>query len=193
MLVIFAFLFFAAVGCGVAMLVLHRGDGGIGSPASQKLFLFEFVALVMPYLVLVAFGACALVVAGIAGGISAFLFSFAIAALLVTPMVCGFHLSITFVRGGITALRQVASPWWWGAIVGAAIPVVGLLALALKAVFGDFPIEPPSDDQPFGPTRVGQLSLGLIAAPLLIPLSHLLWERFAGSRSDKSQERTNDR
>jgi hypothetical protein len=193
MVILIVFSFLAAIGCGVAMLRVQSRHAGIGNSSGQKLFLFEFAALVVPYLVLVAVGALALVVAGISSGTADFLVSLAIAGAIGTPMVCGFYLSLTFVRGGSAALRQVAQPWWWGAVIGAAIPIAGLLALALKAIFGDFPIQAESDNQPFGPMRIGQLAIGLFAAPLLMPLSHLLRERFRGSRSNTSLVRTRER
>lgn len=181
-LVLVAFL--AAVACcGYFLWMKMRGAEMVGA-AGTKLFLVEFVVVVVPYFAVVFVGTGALVVVGATSGVWSFLGALLLAVAAVTPMICGFRLSLTYLRKGRDALRRVPMPWWWGMALGATVPLVGLLALLLKWVFGDFAIEAVSENQPFGPMRVSQLSVGLLFAPLLLPLLHLLREKSAGERSN---------
>ena len=103
-LVLVAFL--AAVACcGYFLWMKMRGAEMVGA-AGTKLFLVEFVVVVVPYFAVVFVGTGALVVVGATSGVWSFLGALLLAVAAVTPMICGFRLSLTYLRKGRDALRR---------------------------------------------------------------------------------------
>ncbi len=152
----------------------------------RNAFIVEFVLIVVPYAALAAFMSVATIVPSFSIGLVDLLLSTLIASALAVPLGCGIRLSATYLAGGRERLLCLNRFWWYGAALGALIPLGGLFAYLLWLVFGDFPIEPTAADsslQPFGPARIGELSLAAAAAPLLLPLSHLWIERRRAARA----------
>jgi len=143
--------------------------------ARRWIFGAEVVVIVVPYALLI--GALVFSFVRPQFGAVDVLIAVAISAAIFFPFICGVRLAVAYLLGGAPKLCEVRTWWWWGAYLGALVPIVGAAAWLLRWGFGDFPIEPPAPEQPFGPARIGLLVPGVIAAPLLLPLGHLRYER----------------
>ena len=89
------------------------------------------------------------------------------------PLIAGGVLSWNFLSGGRTRLSGVAARWWNLAYLGSFYPAIGLIAFVLEVRFGKFYLGPLDADPP----RIGAFVVGILVAPLLIPLIHLSFER----------------
>lgn len=166
--------------------------GAAPNALRHHVFLVGFVVFVVPYVLAALYGALAIVSPSLEFGVVDLLISLAICGAASIPLTCGIRLSIAYLQGGAHSLRRVNRIWWWGACAGALIPIVGLIALPLRLLFGDFAVEPSSSapaDQPFGPTRIGDPAYGLLLAPLLIPFGHLVIERYFAARDGEAATR----
>ena len=159
----------------------------------RNVFLIEFVVIVLPYAFVVGFGVFAIILPSLSFGLADLVTSALIASIAVVPFACGFRLSIAYLTGGISRLTSLPRVWWWGAYFGVVFPLIGLVALLLYLILGDFPVEHTAAnpaDQPFGPTRISEVAFAIAAAPLLLPLWHLSVERYNFMRSNNALERS---
>jgi hypothetical protein len=150
------------------------------SRVKRTVFIAEFVVIIVPFAALLVFFAVAVVAPSLSFGLRDLAMSMLIVTAVAVPFGCGLRLSVTYLMGGATRLVRLHRLWWYGAGAGSLVPIVGFVACIVRLIFGDFAVESVStnsDEQPFGPARVGLVGLAVVTTPLLLPLGHLWSER----------------
>ena len=102
-----------------------------------------------------------------------------------TCLYFGWCLSVKFLIGGTTSLRQGRKYAWWFATVGVLLAVLGCISYVFpwqKFVYV------PEDG--FSPRPIPELRGLALALPLLIPYAHLVLERAMRGESNNRLERS---
>jgi cation transport ATPase len=162
---------------------------------SAKVFLVEFVVIVVPYGLAIAAGMALLFMLAIASSFKMEAVLILVAStVLAVPYIAGATLSIAFLRGGASKLRSAKHLLWVFASLGASVAAIAILGAVIGyRIPWPFPPWSPAEN-PFGlaPRTIGQaFERGLVLAPLLLPFGHLLWER-SKAYSNSSLEQSRD-
>ncbi len=80
----------------------------------------------------------------------------------------GWRLFIAYLRGGVETLQKQSFGWWAVIIVGVLILTASIISRLL----------PPSPEYSIGWYFRSDLNLFALASPILIPIVHLVYERF---------------
>jgi len=141
----------------------------ISPRTSQLIFALESLLLTLPYVLVISVFA---IVSLLEIGSRNFLLPrFALCLLGYLGLLAGCVLSLRFLRGGVATLRN-ASMRWWVALLPGVVVTLFLVCNVIALVWGSYAT--PGEKL---------LAFFLSGAALLLPLSHLLLERFA-RRSD---------
>jgi hypothetical protein len=146
---------------------------------SARVFLAEFVLIVIPYGLAAIAGIAMLWMFTIASRFEPEALLMLVGGIaLVAPYAAGVVLSVAYLRGGTVRLGRVRPLIWAIASVGAALAALAVCGTVIGYRI-PWPFAPWSPaENPFGlaPRTVGAaFARGLVIAPLLVPFGHLFW------------------
>lgn len=144
---------------------------------SKILLALEAIVLVVPVTLLFSMVAFEMLLSSLRFE-TAWQFGLLSLVIIATSLAAGWFLMVEFWRQGPARLRTITRISWGVVLVGALSALVAVAFLAAGK---------PSDWPPIARQSLWALAWGL---PLLVPLGHLLAERFLRSAANKSLERT---